>query len=223
MLDVFSLFPKTVFNCASEKDDFQNYYRTRGYGIYKVTYESILAVNGNSNIEYKVFSGFIRYDKSIRDQLYKYLAMYEEVLINNICEKYKYIGKTPIENGSFNCILKNNLIIEDETCYDMEFFYKVRLTLGGLFRLLNMLVSRNNLSKEQKNTLELRNMVMHHKFLLIDLENEITLENLNKRKKYIINLIDSFLQQIPSSYKESLLESIRNLNKKTKSPVKLDL
>lgn len=205
------------------KNTFIKYYKVRGYGIYKTIYDAILSINGNNSIEYKVFSDFIRYDKSIRDELYKYLAMYEQVLVNNICENYKYIGKCLIENSSIDCILKNNLIIADKSRYDMELFSNVRLTLGGLFILNNKLNSKQHLSKEQKNILDLRNMVMHHKFLLIDITKDITKENLEDRKKCITNLIKSFLDEIPKDYNDSLLEFFGKINTKTKSPITIDL
>ncbi len=221
-MNIFSLFSKIVFNSSKEKYNFEFYYKVRGYGIYKSIYEAILLVNGNLNIEYSVFSDFIRYDKSIRDKLYEYLAMYEEVLVNRICEKYKYVGKGVIENSLVECIVTNNLIIDNKSSYDMNLFSKLGLTLGGLFKLNNMLVSKKYLSKNQKNILELRNMVMHHKFLLIDLKKDINKENLEERRKYITSLINSFLKEIPENYKKSVLEFFKKINEKTKAPIKID-
>ena len=75
MKDIFDLFPKMDIE-DNEKETFLNYIRLKGRFLHKQVYDTILLTDEEA--KYSEISRIIRYDKYIRDVLYKYLSALEE-------------------------------------------------------------------------------------------------------------------------------------------------
>ncbi|MDY2902444.1 MAG: hypothetical protein SOU07_03275, partial [Bacilli bacterium] len=66
------MFNKITFKNNKEKNNFQKYKLVRGEDLYKQIYDIMIDINGKNDIAYSDFSSVIRYDKSLRDNLYIY-------------------------------------------------------------------------------------------------------------------------------------------------------
>lgn len=69
-----SLFPQIVLSEEKDEELFREHLVTKGVYLHKQVYDAILMYTGKKTITYSEVSNFIRYDKSIRDKLYKYLS-----------------------------------------------------------------------------------------------------------------------------------------------------
>lgn len=222
-VELLNLFPKIKFDHESDKKRFIEYYENRGYGIYYSAYLVLTTLFPKQNISYEIFSNFIRYDKAIREYLYKYLALYEERLIDYICKSFSYNRNDEINYKNLEKLIKDKCIVASNQNFDINLFNNLNLTLGNMFYLikrLNPTFISKNISDE---ILDLRNMVMHHNLLLVNVKEPINKSNIASRNNYINKLIEIFLDQLPTNYKTSFNDVINKINNKTKSPIKLVL
>lgn len=220
-MNIFETFPKIAFSSEDEKKKFNDYYNSRGYGIYYNVYSALLVLNNDNKISYSSFSDFIRYDKAIRDELYKYLALYEEGLIDKLSYNLTYTGKEVIDHYNYEKLIDEGKIIFDNAEFDMNFFKYCELQLGDI----ESIISKLNLDDYDIDKLDtirkLRNIVMHHKILFIDIKAKITEGHLRRRMSLVKNYINVLLDSMDDSYKVSFKKFVNKINDKTKSPIRL--
>lgn len=222
-IELLDLFPKIRFEQENDKKHFAEYYDSRGHGIYYNAYLVLSTLIPSQDISYQIFADFIRYDKAIRDHLYKYLALYEERLIDYICRNFSYNKREEINYKNLDNLINGKNIFVDNQSFNINLFNNLDLTLGSLFYLIRKFDSKYISETDSKNILKLRNMVMHHNLLLVDVKKVINKTNIVNRHKYIDRLVKVFLDKLSTNYKTSFVDIINYINGKTKSPIKLEI
>ena len=185
-IELQKMFPLLKFE-NNEMQLFRNYLKSRGLYLYRQVYDALSKWNGGvDEITYKQFSSLIRYDKSLRDKLYIYLAAAEEYLRNIIFEELEIdILPTNTTNETLN---PNDLRIKakGEQGKDSKLYY-YSYTKHFDFGLIVHIFEKFDLAQEYginqsdlTSVRVLRNKVMHHNMLLLscfteqsDIENAI--------------------------------------------------
>ena len=155
------MFNKITFKNNKEKNNFQKYIIIRGKYLYKQIYDIMLDIKDKNDIAYSDFSSVIRYDKSLRDNLYIYLSTFEEYLKANIFKKYDISDNLKINSKDANAIIEN--VIKKENNDYSNLYYNFDLDLCGIIEFiknhpLDLQIDTNKLDSVRK----LRNEVMHH-------------------------------------------------------------
>ena len=185
-----------------EKKDFEKYSNARGPQSYII----VLGALGDDvapNTIYKNISQIIRYDKGLKDLLFRYLAFMEETIKTYIfrnydlksdieeADEYKYAkriyGKVeyrPISDGNITNLYK-----------------KFKLSVGEIKTFLN----NENDIKYNDDLLEnmrlLRNDVMHHRMLLFDYDSRFIGNDTFTRVK-------DFIKLLPSNFAQFLIDDL---------------
>jgi len=211
------VYPKEiVFSQECDKDNYDFYIKSRGIGVYEDALRALLLYTDKCSIEYYDFMGFIRYDKSLRDILYKMLAVLEEFLKDNIFKKVEYI-----KNHSFKKISKDNIdkfqMISDEN-YGWTLYRNLTLDFGSLlylydhFRIILPSKSKDFVG-DLKNIKSLRNLVMHHHMLLIDQSKPaLNKYDIDQRVKELTQQIISLYNILQPDYDKGLITGINKAN-----------
>jgi hypothetical protein len=162
-----------MIDIANKRDEYEYYkYMTiRGKGTYKIVDEMLMILTNRAQISYSEFSGFIRYDKRLRDLLYVYLGSFEEYLKSICFEKIEYEGQKDIYSVNDNNL--NLFRPSDEYGYNL--YKHSKMDLGNLLRLIRKfyetleldLIDKDYFAKLIK-VRKLRNLVMHHSLVLVD-------------------------------------------------------
>lgn len=194
----------------TEMRDFEKYIEIKGVYLHKQIYDILTTYDSNS-ITYYELSSIIRYDKNLRNTLYKYLATFEEYLRVNLFAKYDVATKEHIYKGC-NGLKKLKSDIQPKTdntvsnlyfCFQLELGYTIEL-----FEHINMYNDSTLIDLKQLK--ELRNQVMHHNVLVLgqSTNKEQAEENLQTLKKRIALLC----KYLPEEYHNGFQTSIENLN-----------
>lgn len=189
------------------EDDF--YKKVKGKFLYKQI-ETALTNYTGIEITSEDVSSLIRYDKSLRDQLYIYLATMEEYLRAQVLDKYDLKEEINIcdKRGRLLDNFKTNMndYLQASNDTDSKLYSKLKCDLGGLIIIIEGLNFPDIDVRELKNVKKLRNDVMHHSVLLLkyDVEKvkiENNLRELEIQMKSLVNLlpdryVDGFLTNI---------------------------
>ncbi len=172
-VDLHDIFPLLTF----EKDEEQicrDNLQSRGIYLYKQVYSALCNWDVNvKEICYKHFSNLIRYDKSIRDKLYIYLAAAEEHLRNIIFDALE-IDAAP--NDTINeCLdiaaLRPRTVADKETDSRLYYYsYAKNFDFGLIVQIIDTfnLAQQYGLNYSDITRIRvLRNKVMHHNMLLL--------------------------------------------------------
>lgn len=202
------MFNKITFKNNKEKNNFQKYKLVRGEYLYKQIYNIMIDINGNNDIAYSDFSSVIRYDKSLRDNLYIYLSTLEEYLKADIFRKYDISDNLKINSKNANAIIKN--VIKKENYDYSNLYYNFDLNLGDIKKFiknhpLDLQIDTNKLGKVKC----LRNEVMHHHLITCGKAEtkEKVKNNLTKLKNQITYLRDL----LPAEYQNDFTNTINNM------------
>lgn len=177
MKDINDLFPKMDIE-DNEKETFLNYIRLKGRFLHKQVYDTILLTDEEA--KYSEISRIIRYDKYIRDVLYKYLSALEEQWRAIAFDSFDYeYDKTQVikkEIDLSKVIVKKQFT--DSTLYWAS--YNKSFTLNKLIDIFkaNRHVIDLNITDDMYQSIKiLRNSVMHHNLIMFSYKT--TLEKIN--------------------------------------------
>jgi len=169
--EILKIFPKLSFEPKnSEYEVFMENLKNKGVPLHKHVYD-ILYSYGESTITYHELSHFIRYDKSIRKVLYKYLATFEEQLRAEIINNFDYPNKPTSKEDS---IISDKLVIKkDELVVSNVYWFTFtkNFSFGNLIKYISSRLSELNINFTENELTEiktLRNKVMHHSLVLVD-------------------------------------------------------
>lgn len=202
------MFDKLIF--SNNADEFNKYKELKGEYLHKQIYDLLLELNDNHSVNYNDLSSIIRYDKTLRDTLYKYLATFEEWLKALIFKKYDvedinkiYKNKKDVEILIQNVIVNNNNI-------SSNLYYCFELELGPIIRFVEKEKMFDKEIIEKFNIIrKLRNKVMHHNLLICGKSKNIGEFNHNKKLlKKEINLLSEVL---PEKYQIGFKNTINKL------------
>lgn len=193
-----------------EMRDFEKYIEIKGVYLYKQIYD-VLTTYCSDLITYNELSNVIRYDKNLRDILYKYLATFEEYLRAKLFLKYDvanrehmYIGQEGLKRLKSDIQLKT-----DNTVSNLYFCFQ--LELGASIKLLEHIKMYDaSTIIELREIKELRNQVMHHNVLVLgqSINKEQAERNLQTLKRRLALLC----KHLPEEYRKGFQKSIESLN-----------
>jgi hypothetical protein len=202
------MFDKLIFLNENEKTEFEKYTSLKGIYLYKQVYDILLELNCNNSVKYKELSSIIRYDKNLRDTIYKYLATVEEYLRALLCEKYDVNEEEKAFEGH-NTRLKEALFSKTDSSKS-----NLYLKLKSDFSILMDVCIDKKLIKispsQKKHIKDLRNHTMHHNLLLLG--NAINVKSLHDNFNTLENQLNDFIELLPCEYKKGFLSDIKKLN-----------
>jgi len=203
-----------TFESEKDKKDYEHYMTVRGQGTYNMVYSALTLITGNKKIKANDFNGLIRYDKRLRDQIYIYLATAEEYLKNRCNMQLEYYGNKEIKN--FTSSVENQ--IKPSNSYGYNLFKYTAYSFNDLIEIIKTYDIRLNIESEGekdillKSVKQLRNEVMHHRFLLLNplkMKSVVEVqEHLEKVKQNILSLS----KILPKKWTMGFLKSVRNAN-----------
>ncbi|MDY0139258.1 MAG: hypothetical protein RBR50_06140 [Candidatus Izemoplasmatales bacterium] len=177
MKDIIDLFPKMDIK-DNEKDTFLKYIRLKGGFLHKQVYDTILLTDEEAR--YGEVSRIIRYDKYIRDVLYKYLSALEEqwraIAFDNFDYESDKIDVIKKDIDLSKITVKNQFA--DSTLYWAS--YNKSFTLNKLIDIFkaNRHIIDLNITDDMYQSIKiLRNSVMHHNLIMFSYKT--TLEKIN--------------------------------------------
>lgn len=194
----------------NEMRDFEKYIEIKGVYLHKQIYD-VLATYSSDTVTYYELSSVIRYDKNLRDTLYKYLATFEEYLRANLFAKYDVANQEYLYKGckGFERLKKDIQSKTDNS--ESNLYYCFQLELSPTIDLFEHIGMYNDTTLlDFRQIKELRNHVMHHNVLVLGQStNKAQAEaNLQKLKKQVTLLC----KYLPEEYKSGFQTSIENLN-----------
>jgi len=212
MNDIFELFPKMDIEDI-EKDTFLNYIRLKGRFLHKQVYETLLLTDEKA--KYSEISRIIRYDKYIRDTLYKYLSALEEQWRAIAFDNFEYeLDKTDVIKGEIDItkvIVKK--LFSDSTFYWAS--YNKSFTLNKLidvFKANRHTIDLNITDDMYQSIKILRNSVMHHNLILFSYKS--TVEDVNHEIKSLESKISLLWKLLDDEMKFSFEKAINMGNYK---------
>jgi len=212
MKDIFELFPKMEIE-DNEKEIFLKYIRLKGRFLHKQVYETILLTDDKA--KYGEISRIIRYDKYIRDVLYKYLSALEE--------KWRAIAFDMFDYESDkNEVIKKEIDLSKVTLkkkhVDSTFYwasYNKSFTLNKLIDVFkaNRHAINMNITDDMYQSIKiLRNSVMHHNLILFSYKS--TVEDIYNEIKSLENKISLLWKLLDDEMKKAFEKEINTGNYK---------
>ncbi len=185
-----------------DKKDFEKYSRARGPQAYIIVLGA-LGEDVDSNTIYRNVSQIIRYDKGLKDLLFRYLGFMEETIKTYIFRNYDF--KSDIDEvEEYKYAKQLNGIVERKSISDGDItnlYKKFKLSFGDIKLFLN----NENDQTYDENLLEnmrlLRNEVMHHRMLLFDYDSKYIGNNTFK-------MVIDFIKLLPSDFAQYLIDDL---------------
>lgn len=212
MIDVSELFSKLDVE-STERDTFLKYIRLKGVYLHKQVYDIILLTDDRAT--YSEVSSIIRYDKYVRDVLYRYLSALEEQWRSVIFDSFDY-------ESSKDEIIKKEIDLSKITVkkqFDNSIFYwasyNKTFTLNKLINVLraNKHVIDLKITDDMFNLIKnLRNSVMHHNLILFSCKT--TLTEINNEIRSLESKIALLWKLLDDEMKEAFEKAINMGNYK---------
>jgi hypothetical protein len=205
------VFDQLTFASPKEKEEFEKYIRLKGVYLHKQVYDILLEANGGGEVTYYELSSLIRYDKNLRDMLYKYLAMAEEHLRALLCDKYDVSKGNAIFKGHCYNSLNQELVEKDDSNSHTSYLYF--LLEPDFADLMRICIEKNLITlsgPEKKQIKELRNKTMHHSLLLLG--KAASLSDLYSYFEAFEEKINALMQILPEKYRAGFVTSIKKIN-----------
>lgn len=202
------LFPELTFANEIEKQTFYDYLGFKGLFLHKHVYEAFLLYK--DSLTYKELSSYIRYDKGLRNVLYRNLSAVEEYYRARLLNKYDI--KNPIQDPISISVGKNVLIDSNEETSNLyNFTFSKKFTFN---KLIDLLKSKNLITQKEEEALKqiriFRNKVMHHNLIIIAYHS--TKEKIENEIKEIESFCELIYQYLPSPMKNAFEGNINKCN-----------
>ena len=209
---VHELFNKLWFENEDERDTFYDYLDYKGVFLHKQVYEAFLSYK--DKVTYKELSTYIKYDKGLRNVLYRNLSAVEEYY------RSKLINNFDVEkeiDDPINSLIKNSELIKTNgKSYNLyRFSFSKHFTMD---RLLNLLNSKNLITVEEFNDLDklriFRNKVMHHNLIVISYhEDKEVIEN---EISYVEEMCELIYKYLPVPMRNAFQGNVNKCNHLTR-------
>lgn len=194
-----------------EKMEFEKYIKLKGTFLHKWIYDIIESTDGT--VTYKELSRIIKYDKYIRNVLYKYLSALEELYRSKVFDKLEYDDSLErIRNGKIDII---KVITKQE--YSNSNFYLAsfnkNFTFGKLIEIVKNFKSLLNISIREldfSKVINLRNKVMHHNLLLISYYKNP--QEIKQNIEEVEKSVEILWQALDINFRDALTYEINNGN-----------
>lgn len=202
------LFPKLTFSNTDEQSTFYEYLEFKGLFLHKHVYDAFLQYQ--VDVTYHKLSTYIKYDKGLRNVLYRNLSAVEEKYRARLINRFD-IDKKLID--PINSSVKNSELVSADS--EVSNFYSFSFSKNFTFdKLLSMLRSKNLLNEKENEDLALirsfRNRVMHHNLIVIgyhsvrkDIEDEI---------RYVEELSELIYKYLPRPMRNAFQGNLNKCN-----------
>lgn len=202
-INIFECFPLLIFENQEEEKLFLQNLKSRGIFLYKQVYDALCNWQPNCHIKYEHFKNLIRYDKSIRDKLYKYLCVAEEHLRNIIFEELEITEK--FEEGKkekfdIKDLQKRNKEESNLNSNLYKYSYSRFFDFGTIEKIFEKYelakkysINQNDIRIVRK---KLRNKVMHHNMLLLSYHTDKS--KIEKEIKEIEDGVEALYRLLPT-------------------------
>ena len=206
-------FTEFIENLSEEDSkNFKKYSPVRGKIIYRLIFNELK--ESGEDFTYTELNCILRYDKALKDCLFKYIGALEETLKTYIFSNYN-LKRTNISGIKLKDYYRNweELSNAIEKYYDRsgeitELYKRFALNFGGIIGFLRE--NKCPYDCDKLNEIKtLRDRVMHHLPLLIDEEGKWVAEDRG-------NQIGLLKDMLPDQYRHNLIKAIDRLTDKTK-------
>lgn len=206
-VDWKKLMPHLVVDKEDEKT-FKNYINYKGIYLHLQIYDVLQTIELKCN--YKLVSSIIRYDKGIRNVLYKYLSAFEEryraILYDN------FDVQSPISNPEKARIDKLELFRKKSTLSNL---YDISYSRNFTLNVLNDTLKKYELIDKVvfddfKIISTLRNKTMHHNLLMTSYHRDI--EKVEEEINRIEDSIELLYKYLPEGMNKSFEKDINRCN-----------
>lgn len=195
-----------------DKENFLCYSKLRGAQQYRIIYETLK--KKNSDVTYKDVNSFVRYDKAIKNVLFKYLGTLEEYIRNYIVINFDFAPKQKISKNEYHYFVNLPTCIRKKQPNDKVtlFYRKFSLNFGDLLSFIKKYSVDNFDIKALEIIAELRNKVMHHKPLLFNM-------NYTSSKEAVCKKILQLKNALPYDCPQSLSIDLNKIRESTKNNI----
>ncbi|KFZ26196.1 MAG: Abi-like protein [Candidatus Izimaplasma bacterium HR2] len=201
---------------VTNANQFNKNVKEKGIGYVEEVIRNLLIINDKNHLNDNEVLGFIRYDKFLREKLYKYLSVVEEHLRKKLYKNIEYTGNNLLMYKD-DYRYKEFTIIKDSQ-YGYNFFKKSKLLFSAIVDLYkefseSLLINEEYSIIDIKNVNNLRNIVMHHSLLVINQNEESPsktsiVNRINRIEQYIV----SVKKVLPKNYVKGLITDINKAN-----------
>lgn len=217
------LIKKMIFSNKQEEERCSNYLDLKGVA-YHVVLINFIGLDDDGRIKYKTVSDLYKYDKRLRNRLYKFLSAFEEQIRAFIANSHNH-GLSTLKLGDS---IKTNLNNGSNIAYELE-----DLDFGQLIQIVEKF-TKKDLKRMFPNSdeyviqnlraiKELRNAISHHRILLL-YDDYATCYLNGEKKNDLKSNIKNLVNMISTYYKEFLIESVNDaINDKRDITFKLPL
>ena len=210
MVETFTEFIENL--SEEDSENFKKYSPVRGKILYRIIFNELS--KSGEEFTYTDLNCILRYDKAIKDCLFKYIGALEETLKTYIFSNYEL--KDPNVSGiKFKKHYRNWKEISNTVeKYDnssgeiTELYKRFALNFGDIIEFLRANKCSYDCDKLDE-IKKLRDRVMHHLPLLINEIEELVTEDREKQ-------IDFLKDMLPDQYKNNLINAIDKLSNNTK-------
>lgn len=196
-----NLMKKMIFSDEKEMHRCSKYLDLKGVA-YHVLLINLIGLDRDGEIKYKLISDVYKYDKKIRNRLYKFLSAFEEQIRAFIANSFNHGLSTLQLGNSINKNLKSgsNIAFELE---DLDFGQLLQIVEKFSAKDLKRMFPKSDehIIDNLKAIKEIRNAISHHRILLLYDEFEkcyidgIEKTDLISNIKNLVNLIDQYYRQ----------------------------
>ncbi|QVK21374.1 Abi family protein [Mycoplasmatota bacterium] len=201
---------------VSNQSLFDKHIYEKGLGVVEEVAMSLKVMSEAEYITSDDIIGFIRYDKFLREKLYKYLSVTEEFLRNELYKNLEYNGsRTIMYTKDYK---SSDFKVNEDNSYGYNFFKKAKMLFSVIIDLYThfegqLLMSFKFSLEDIKNIGNLRNLVMHHSLLVINQNStEITKDSIGDRVMLVLKYLMSLIYVIPNEYRKGLITDINKAN-----------
>lgn len=198
---------KDKIEFSDDEKEFDKYCKLKGEYLHKQIYD--LLFEKSEIVKYTDLSSIIRYDKSLRNILYIYLATFEEYLKAEIFRRYDVFDCNKIYNGkNVDDLIKD--VYDNKNHQNSNLYYCFELELGPIIRFIeNKQMFENSYINKLKKVKKLRNHVMHHNLLICG-----KAKNMNEfinNKKELKDEITLLKELLPNDYQKGFVKDVNDL------------
>lgn len=186
------LFLKLYFSNENERKTFNDYLEFKGKFLHKQVYEAFLLYQ--DAVSYHELSTYIKYDKGLRNVLYRNLSAIEEFYRSKLINRFDITRE--LKDFKREVVLNKELVESNNKTSNL-YNYTFCKTFD-MNKLISMLDHVNLLNDQEKIDLDkirdFRNKVMHHNLLLISHHtNKINIEKEIQEVESICELVYQYL------------------------------
>lgn len=200
------MFEKLIVN-TEDKDNYERNLFVKGEYLIKQIYDVLLDANNSEKVNWEEVLAVLKYDKSLRDEVYIFLASFEEYLKAELFRKYDVASKETIYR-------KNNLqklcenIYKKQDDLNSNLYYCFELELGSIIELVKAkAIYEIGYIEKLDIVRQLRNHVMHHNILLLGKATNYS--QAQKEMKELKKQLEALYDVLPNSgYKQAFQRAL---------------